>query len=395
MRILVCAWDLPYPARGGGRADIWRRIESFVRLGNEVMLVNLFDPAGPRVPTDEALAYVDSVVSARYSFAIKRSKSRTLRQILNMGRIPWHVATRIPDADENEEIAHAARAFAPDLIWLDGPWFGELGRELQRDLGAPIAYRSHNLEHLYLKRQAAAAASRRNRIAWRLACIGLKRYQLRLMADARQVFDISLVDMETWRELGITNISWLPPLPELALVGKPAERVPIDVVFVGGLRTPNNVQGVRWLVTSVLPLLQRERPDVTVGLVGSYPDPDLVAELAANPSVQTHYDVADVAPYHFGAAVLVNPVAVGSGVQLKMLDMLMTEAPIVTRSQGLSGLPESSAALFDVADTPQDFAAAILRGLANPGIDAAGRAELRRQFTIDSVQTALDLVFSP
>lgn len=389
MRILVCAVDFPYPPRGGGRADVWRRIQAFLRLGHEVMLVNLYDPTSPKAPTAEHLAAADQVLAARCSFPIKRSRIRTVRQLANMARLPWHAATRVPENHERVEIDDAVRRFGPDVIWLDGPWFGELGGRLSRDLGVPIAYRSHNVEHLYLKRQAGAASTLRDRVAWRLACVGVKRYELALMSSAQVVFDISLGDMDYWRRLGVTNNRWLPPLPELAL-GTPSEhRVPTDVLFVGGLRTPNNVQGVRWLVRRVLPIIVERHPDITLGIVGSYPDQALMSELADQPNVRTHFDVPDVTPYQFGARVLVNPVAVGSGAQLKMLDMLMTDAPIITRSQGLSGFPESCWAQFDVADTETEFATAVMRRLAMGAIDKASREEARRLFGLEAIRDAL------
>jgi hypothetical protein len=372
MRILVCAWDFPYPPRGGGRADIWRRIEAFLSLGHEVMLINLYDPDGPRVPTVEALAHVDSVLAGRYSFAIRRSRGRTVTQLLNMGRIPWHVATRVPDPQQRTEIEAAVRGFAPDVTWLDGPWFGELGLHLREQLGVPIVYRSHNVEHVYLQRQAGAARRRRDRIGWRVACVGLERYQLKLMAAASVVFDISLQDLDWWRARGVTTNRWLPPLPELAVSAPSPERVRTDILFVGGLRTPNNVQGVRWLVERVLPLVRAQRPDVVVGVVGAYPAPDLKAELEDVPGVRTYYDVPDTSPY-----------------QLKMLDMLMTDAPIVTRSQGLAGLPDDWAEHVDLADTEGDFAAALLRNLEEPTVDLQARAAMRRQFDVDAIRGAL------
>lgn len=389
MRIVVCAWDFPYPPRGGGRADIWRRIEAFVRLGHQVMLVNLFDPDGPRAPSAETLASADRTLSYRYSFAIKRGPTRTIAQLANLQRVPWHVATRVPDPAERVEIERAVGAFGPDLIWLDGPWFGELGRELAVQLGVPLVYRSHNAEHLYLRRQAKAARRRRDRVAWRLASVGLERYQHDLMSASSAVFDISLQDLRLWRELGVRNISWLPPLSDLAVNEPSPDRVHTDVLFVGGLRTPNNVQGVRWLTQRVLPLVQRTHPNVVFGIVGAYPAADLTEELADVPGVRTFYDVPDTTPYQFGARVLVNPVAVGSGVQLKMLDMLMTDAPIVTRSQGLAGLPAEWAGHVDVADTEADFAAALVRRLQDPAVDVGTRSALRRQFGVESVADAL------
>ena len=110
------------------------------------------------------------------------------------------------------------------------------------------------------------------------------------------------------------------------------------MLFVGELRLPNNVSGVRWLVDEVLPLLLQTRPDLVLSVVGSMPDDALRADLAANESVRTFFDVPSVNPYLFGAQVSFNPVSIGSGVQLKMLDMLMTDAPIVTHSNGAAWL---------------------------------------------------------
>ena len=269
---------------------------------------------------------------------------------------------------------------------------GESAMRLQSQLRVPIVYRSHNVEHTYFRRQAQAASRPRDKITLLLASVGLRRYQRRLMDAAHVVFDISLDDMEYWTGLGVTNIHWLPPIAELALTEPPDERVTTDALFVGGLRTPNNVQGVRWLVHKVLPIVRKQKPDFVLGVVGAYPEPDLVTELLAVPNVVTYFDVPDVTPYQFGARVLVNPVAVGSGVQLKMLDMLMTDAPIVTRSQGLSGLPQSFRDCFNIADDESGFATAILQCLEGAGKGSEGRDTLRDQLGLKAVRDALSKV---
>ena len=215
------------------------------------------------------------------------------------------------------------------------------------------------------------------------------------MRSSRLVLDISLDDLEFWRGRGVSDITWLPPLPELALGSPPTEEVAGQVLFVGGLRLPNNVSGVRWLVDEVLPLLLQTRPDLVLSVVGSMPDDALRADLAANESVRTFFDVPSVNPYLFGAQVLVNPVSIGSGVQLKMLDMLMTDAPIVTHSNGARGLPPRCVSQFEVADTAGAFAAAVLAQLEAPTVDPAERAQVREMFTVASVRRALELLPGP
>lgn len=392
MRILVCAAYVPYPPKGGGRADIWRRIEALVRLGHSVMLLHQYDTVGSMAPGVSDFEEMDRVLTSRFSYPIKRSRIRTLRQLLMMARLPWHAAKAVPSGDDREAAHEAIRRFGPELVWLDGPWPGETARRTAERFGIPLVYRSHNVEHQYLGRQAAVSPSLRNRVAWRLASVGVRRYETRLMREADLVADISLADLEFWRGRGIRSLAWLPPLPELALAPRPAETAPSDILFVGGLSLPNNVTGVRWLIAEVLPLLHRVRPELTLTVVGSSPKGALRAELENHPAVRPHFDVPSVNPHLFGARVLVNPVSVGSGVQLKMLDMLMTDAPIVTRSQGVRGLPGDFAALCEVADTAEGFAAAILARLDDPGVDLDARDRVRQQFEVTAVADCLAAV---
>lgn len=391
MRIAVFAPDCPYPPDRGGRADVWRRLLALGLGGHELMLVHLFEPSGPLAPKPQDLAAMDGRLARRFAFPIKRGRWRTVRQLAASPWLPWHAATRVPDGDELARLDEALRDFAPDLLLLEGPWFGEMVRRTAKLLSVPYVYRSHNIEHRYLRGQARAARHWRDRIAWRLACIGLERYELALMREARHVLDISQEDRAFWAARGVTG-SWLPPLPEQAFRDRPVQVQPSDLLFLGNLRTPNNIQGLRWLVAEVLPLLRARRPDVCLTVVGSRPSPELVAELNAQPGVRLRADQPDVLPWLFGARVLVNPVATGSGVQLKTLDMLMTDAPIVSRAQGLSGLPDSFAALLRIAETPAAFADAAWAALQEPVAVDPARVAARTMFMPAGVNEALQTV---
>ncbi|MGQ3051434.1 MAG: glycosyltransferase [Roseateles sp.] len=388
MRIAVFAPDCPYPPNRGGRADVWRRLLALGQGGHELMLVHLYEPAGPLAPTPQDLAAMDARLPRRFAFPIKRSPWRALKQLAGSPWVPRHAATRVPEGDELRSLDAALDAFAPDLLLLEGPWFGQMVKRTARRLALPYAYRSHNIEHRYMLGQARAAQHWRDRIAWRLACIGLQRYEFDLMRGARLVLDISQEDRAFWAARGVAG-RWLPPLPEQAFRDRPQAVLPSDLLFLGNLSTPNNLQGLRWLVAEVLPLLRARRPELCLTVVGSRPSAELVAELQAAPGVRLMADQADVLPWLFGARVLVNPVATGSGVQLKTLDMLMTDAPIVSRAQGLSGLPESFAALLRIAETPAAFADEVWAALHAPADADPARVAARRLFTPAGVNEAL------
>lgn len=391
LRVLVLAPDVPYPAHRGGRADVWRRILAMRLCGHEVFLVNLQEPEGPMAPSAADLSHIDARVQGRFSFPIKRGPWRTLRQLALAWHTPWHAATRVPETAEMEALWPQLDAFGPDLIWLEGPWFGRLALTLQRERGWPYAYRSHNVEHRYLRGQARAAAAWRDRVAWTLACIGLRRFEQGLMARAAAVFDISLDDLAFWQRRGLAHGHWLPPLPQAAVEASEAPAEPSDLLFLGNLATPNNIRGVEFLVDEVWPLLRRQVPDAALTLVGSQAAPPLRERLRGADGVRLVLDVPDPMRWLRGARVLVNPVMTGSGVQLKTLDMLMTDAPIVSTPQGARGLPAEAIATLTLAEGPSAFAAALVRARAavlGP-LERDRRAQARRGFGVEAVDAAL------
>ena len=396
MKICVFAPDIPYPPHGGGRADIWRRILALRMLGHQVMLVCLVEPDGPLAPSAADWAAVDAVVAARFSFPMRRGPWRTLRQLAMAWHTPWHLATRVPLPAERQQLWALMDRFAPDLLWLDGPWFGRLVLQaLARRSSTQLAYRSHNIEHQYLARQAAVALRWRDQLAWRMACWGLARFERRLMDRATAVFDISMDDLAFWQAQGVQRLHWLPPLPDLAVAHSDAlvddtvaSPTTSEVVFVGNLATSNNVRGVQFLLQEVVPLLRQRRPGMSIAVVGSQPGAEVRAWVA-QAGAALHADVVQPMQFMRAAAVLVNPVMTGSGVQVKMLDMLMTDRPIVTTTQGTRGLPADVVALLLVADTAEAFATAVCAALQQGTVDMVERARVRRQFSVDGLGAAL------
>ena len=57
-------------------------------------------------------------------------------------------------------------AFRPEAVWLDAIYPIWLARAAARRYGVPMFYRSHNIEHRYMRGQVDRATSLRDRLAW-------------------------------------------------------------------------------------------------------------------------------------------------------------------------------------------------------------------------------------
>jgi glycosyltransferase involved in cell wall biosynthesis len=94
--------------------------------------------------------------------------------------------------------------------------------------------------------------------------------------------------------------------------------------------------------------------------------------------VQVTGTVADVRPHVAGAAVYVVPLRIGGGTRLKIFEALAMGKAVVSTRVGAEGLPIVPGEHFLQADSPADFAQAVVTLLKDPDRrHALGRAGRR------------------
>jgi hypothetical protein len=388
MKLAVFAIDLPYPPNHGGRADIWRRLLQWRSHGVGIALICWVDST----PDPEALRVVRDSVQQLHVYPIRRGAREALTRALMLPFAPSHVAARRLSSSKRARLQRALAEFAPDAVWIDSVYPARTAVQVARALNRPYFFRSHNIEHRYMARQARAARQLRDALALRLATVTLERFELGIMREARFVFDVSADDVDYWRSRGIEHIRQLLPLPGIAPdragdhPGKPTR----EVVFLGNLATPNNICGVEWLLRRVRPLVEAQRHGTRWTLAGSAPVTRVRELVAESGAVELLSDIADPEALLFSASVLVNPVQSGSGVMVKMLDMLMTDAPIVSCPQGLAGLPPAVRSSVRMESTEQGFAQAIVDALRGPYVQISERARARALLWTDTDGQLLD-----
>ena len=362
-----------------------RRIEAMAGLGHHVMLLTS-DTQNNIVSEKEASDYLISK-GIQWNRIRRCGYLALLWQILReFGRTPIFVIRRLPFGSRRKRLIETVGRFQPDIVWLEGPWLSPLAQDLKSALGVPVAYRSHNVEYRYMRAQRHLTAGLLRRALIGFSFYGLERFERSAMAGANNIYDISLDDLKIWK---FPNAKWLPPLMGETPSVLPAIAPGLRVVFVGNLKTPNNIRGVEWVLRDVMPLVLAACGDVQFQIVGSGPSPEL-REMISSSGCQLLADVPNVLEYMNTATVLINPVAAGSGVQLKMLDMLSTDRPIVSTAQGVRGLPRSVCQTIAVATDPVDFANQIIAALRAPAIDLEMRQAAREVFGVGALGTALE-----
>jgi polysaccharide biosynthesis protein PslH len=143
------------------------------------------------------------------------------------------------------------------------------------------------------------------------------------------------------------------------------------LAFLGRMDYFPNVDGVRWFVGEVLPLIRRKVPDASLRIVGSSPVPS-IQRLASHPGVTVTGTVPDVRAHLRDAAVSIAPLRIARGTQNKILESIAMGLPVVATSAAAMGIQAVPRRHLATADDAATFADCVVRLLQDQG----GRQEL-------------------
>jgi glycosyltransferase involved in cell wall biosynthesis len=154
---------------------------------------------------------------------------------------------------------------------------------------------------------------------------------------------------------------------------QPAARKPgsMNILTLGTLHYPPNADGIRWFFNEVFPKVRRELPNATLTIIGKNPPADFIHLAAQNPGlIEVTGYVEDLQPYFARAALTVVPVRAGSGMRVRLLEAFARAMPAVTTTIGLEGIDARPGEDVLVADTPEDFARAVVRLIKDSSLQA-------------------------
>ncbi len=132
------------------------------------------------------------------------------------------------------------------------------------------------------------------------------------------------------------------------------------LVFVGAMDYYANIDGARWFVQEIFPLIREREPQAEFFIVGSNPTRE-VKKLGERQGVTVTGFVDDVRPYLRGATACVVPLRIARGVQNKVLEAMAAGKAIVATPESVAGLTVEDGEQLLLAQTPQEMAEAAIR----------------------------------
>jgi polysaccharide biosynthesis protein PslH len=155
-----------------------------------------------------------------------------------------------------------------------------------------------------------------------------------------------------------------------------------NIIFCGHLGTVANREGLLWFCNTVLPLVKESIPDITLTIVGPGNDSKAFDALKNRTDIIFTGKVDTVVPNYYNNYVAIAPLTLGSGTRLKILEAMALGNPVVSTTIGAEGVnyPKGS---IKIADTPTEFASAIVKLIHEPALGEVQR-KLARVFVEES-----------
>jgi glycosyltransferase involved in cell wall biosynthesis len=383
LRILWVRVGGLWPLTSGGRVRTFHTVAELSRYHRVTLLATHGpedDPAELRrlLPACEEVVSVPWVQPKRGTgrFALALVRSWLSRDPVDL------VKTRAPAL--RAETRARVRAGTADLYVAD---FLHSMPNLPTGSGVPVVLFEHNVEHLIWKRLAEIDSK-----PWRRALLELEwRKMRRREARACRQADLTIAVSEADRLVLSAaapgaRVCSVPTGVDTSYFSPDSHRqLPTRLVFTGALEWYPNEDAMVYFVGTILPIIRREFPGVSLTIVGRKPSPRLRAAVDAAPGVTLAADVDDVRPYIGQAAVYVVPLRAGGGTRLKVFEALAMRVAVVSTAVGAEGLPVVPGEHYLRADEPEAFAAAVVELLHDPqrreSIARAGRRLVEEHYS--------------
>lgn len=289
-----------------------------------------------------------------------------------VSRYPFNVAKDY-DPRLRDKASQLLREETFDLLICD---FVQMALNAMDLPGPPKLLFQHNVEAEIFRRHATVGPGWfRRKYMW-LQWRKMSRFEARAGGKFDSVVAVSERDRETFqRDYGWSHTHTIDTAVDTDYFqpnGRPQQ--PDRLMFLGSLDWLPNADGVRFFVREVWPLIREARPRATFCIVGRNPDAGLLA-LHGKEGIEVAANVPDVRPHLADASVVVVPLLVGGGTRLKIFEAMAMEKAVVSTPLGAEGLPVQPGRHIELAEQPEDFAAAVVHLLT----DDARRRRLGRE----------------
>ncbi len=353
-KILVVANDFPYPPAHGAAVDMWNRIRILVEMGYRVDLLASVKETPAQESIDEVKRYVGNLWIV--------SRSQSLGSFLSW--IPFQVRSRAA-------LAKIKLDGDFDAVILEADYVAEVLKN-PGVRGSKLILRIHNEQVLYFRELAQGSKNWLRKAYFLSESFKFRLFSPVVLRKCNLLWFIS--DSEraehVRKKREDESKSYFLPTHVSPENLRPFVSGEPTALFIGSLTISHNTDSVVWYLENVHSrLLDIEGYSFQVaGRTAGQSITWLKEMVQRNRKAALEADPAVLDDLYRKASVFVNPVIVGAGIKIKVVQALEAGVPVVSTTMGIEGTGFKDGVHVLVADTPAAFTECVRRILTEKGL---------------------------
>ncbi len=361
MKILQLSPRFAFPEDDGGKIVLANTFKYFSKLGADVTFFCFNEENIDKIVLDYAKSFGEVIL---FEHSIRNTTQRIIKSVLFNKSLYLlkHYSDEIYNFIESLYLKNKY-----DIIHCEHTAMAPIALKLKQEYGAKVGLRLHNIEY---------------RI-WQLYAENLPSYnpkkvlitqQARLLKNAESKIysdcDVCFAITDDERD----NAKILSPS---ANVVTSSVGVDFDVwkyepnaikahqtmILATTYKWIHNVDGLKWFIEKVLPIVKQKLPDAKLQLLGKSP-PDWLKDHSSL-GVEVVGYVPNVQPYFNKANVYIAPLFVGAGIRIKILEAMSMGLPVVATQVSASGINANEQDGLFITDDPIKTAEHLINLLSN------------------------------
>lgn len=333
MRVLQICSKPPLPAVDGGCLASYQLSKNLLTAGFDLTLMCLATEKHPYLPGEIDVNYSKEV---RLEVVPVKTALTPLGAMLNLFEFKSIQERRFYHREFSTKLIRIIGEKDFDFIVYDGLPTCVYEKDLRKISKANMIYRSHNVEYSIFDQRKTHERTQFRKFYLSLQAARLMRFEMSKWNSMDAVLSISKHDIDHMIATGIKpgKTGVLPFGIEVST----SQFTPIknSLFHLGAMDWEPNIQGLRWFVQEVWPLVHASHPDAELHLGGkniARLKDDLTSE-----GIHIHEHVPDALTFTRSYDILIVPVQVGSGTRIKILQAMAEGNVVVSTQKGLQGI---------------------------------------------------------
>ncbi|UTW65610.1 glycosyltransferase family 4 protein [bacterium SCSIO 12643] len=388
MKVLQLCHKIPFPPNDGGTLATYQLAKAMIDMGWEVKILSIATSKHPytEMPLDPVFKktvpeYIEVDTTPKVSALLK-----------SVWKKDNYIVNRFDHPDFANLIQKTLGENTYDLVVFEGTFTAPYIDLVKKNSDAILMMRSHNVEFQLWEDRILNETHALKRFLLQSPVKQLKQFELNELKKFDVVATISMSDKAYFNSyFGLSKTIYVPfgiSLPDEMVVDDDTEN---KIVFLGALDWEPNVNGLKWFLNEVWPIIRAKNPNIQFYIGGRNAPKDFGEQLPEG--VIFHGEVADAHSFILSGQLMVVPLFEASGIRIKIIEGLALGQVIATTSKGAQGIPAQNEKDILIADTPKQMAREILDTLKSSNksesISKHARILAEQEFDISRTQKKL------